>query len=305
MMLAAGIPLLSWRSSHRDRFRDAAHGLFDHPGVCVVDELLSMMIGPAVGSIGGLFTSVATERNDSKVSDPIAAIENITSTWKKPCVLAGAHRCPVVVGGSSVPVIAFQTMALGMDHSSHRRRFAAPSPLLPAVLIALCIVRLCRKARSARPRTPKPEGRWVMDRRCSAPPGHGLQKLTVNLEHLIVRSFGDAVGTKSASRHRSDQPRMATNQPISGPWAGAAAPAFVTVDATTQTVVTTAPAISNVVDACIVTELATTGRAVVRVTPWHADRQPSDAGHGQPAARGQPTPRPTRKSPDQPRRTTT
>ncbi len=169
-----------------------------------------------------------------------------------------------------VPVMVFQTMALGMILSVIAVAFAALT-LLPAVLVAMGDKVLVTRGK----KDPDivAEGRWakwtgVALRR----PGMVLAVGLVLLGALIVPGLRHEAGHARRPRRRrgSHQPRRLRHgrrrlRP------GAAGPAFVTVDAAdAQTVVAVATATPNVVDARVVAAPADTGRVVVRVTPGTA-----------------------------------
>ena len=166
-----------------------------------------------------------------------------------------------------VPVMVFQTMALGMILSVVAVALAALT-LLPAVLVAMGDKVLV--SRGKKDPDIVAEGRWakwtgVALRR----PGLVLTIGLVLLGALIVPSFGMKLGMPGArvvEEGRTSRDGYELLVDSFGP--GAAAPAFVTVDtANAQTVIDTALATTNVVDARIVTQPAPTGRVVVRVIP--------------------------------------
>jgi RND superfamily putative drug exporter len=166
-----------------------------------------------------------------------------------------------------VPVMVFQTMALGMIISVIAVALAALT-LLPAVLVAMGDKVLV--ARDKKDPDIVAEGRWAKwTSNALRRPGRTLAIGLILLGALIVPSFGMKLGMPGArvvdeGRTSRDGYDMVVES--FGP--GAAGPAYVTVDAAdAQQVIDIATGTKNVVDARIVTPPASTGRVVVRVTP--------------------------------------
>ena len=273
-MLAAGIPLLLAIAGIATGFA-TLHMVSWITPVSVWSMNFSMMIGLAVGIDYSLFIVSRYREERLEGKDPIAAIENTMSTSGKAVFLSALTVVLSLSAVFLVPVTVFQTMALGMIISVIAVALAALT-LLPAVLIAMGDKVLVSQGQKD-PDT-EAEGRWakwtgVALRR----PGMVLAVGLVLLGALIVPSFGMKLGMPGARVVDTGRTsRDGYEQLIKDFGPGAAAPAFVTVDAKdAQTVVTTATAISNVVDVRIVTELATTGRVVVRVTPGTAIDNPA------------------------------
>lgn len=265
-MIAAGIPLLLAIAGIATGFA-ALHVLSWVSPMSVWSMNFSMMIGLAVGIDYSLFivSRYREERVEGKTD--IAAIENAMSTSGKAVFLSALTVVLSLSAVFLVPVMVFQTMALGMILSVVAVALAALT-LLPAVLVAMGDKVLV--SRGQKDPDIVAEGRWarwtgVALRR----PGMVLTIGLVLLGALIVPSFGMKLGMPGArvvdtGRTSRDGYEMLVSS--FGP--GAAAPAFVTVEAANaQQVIDTAVATPNVVDARIVTAPASTGRVVVRVIP--------------------------------------
>ncbi len=265
-MIAAGIPLLLAIVGIATGFA-ALHMMSWISPMSVWSMNFSMMIGLAVGIDYSLFivSRYREERVDGK--DAIEAIENAMSTSGKAVFLSALTVVLSLSAVFLVPVMVFQTMALGMILSVIAVALAALT-LLPAVLVAMG-----DKVLVARGETDPDivaEGRWarwtgVALRR----PAMVLTIGLVLLGALIVPAFGMKLGMPGArvvdeGRTSRDGYEMLVES--FGP--GAAAPAFVTVDAAdAQQVIDSARATDNIVDARVVTPAASTGRVVVRVIP--------------------------------------
>ncbi len=265
-MIAAGIPLLLAIAGIATGFA-TLHMLSWVSPISVWSMNFSMMIGLAVGIDYSLFivSRYREERVEGKTA--IAAIENTMSTSGKAVFLSALTVVLSLSAVFLVPVMVFQTMALGMILSVIAVALAALT-LLPAVLVAMGDKVLVSRGR----KDPDivAEGRWarwtgVALRR----PGLVLAIGLVLLGALIVPSFGMKLGMPGArvvDEGRTSRDGYELLVGAFGP--GAAAPAFVTVDAAdAQQVIDEATATSNVVDARIVTPPAGTGRVVVRVIP--------------------------------------
>ena len=265
-MIAAGIPLLLAIAGIATGFA-ALHMLSWVSPMSVWSMNFSMMIGLAVGIDYSLFIVSRYREERVEGKDAIKAIENAMSTSGKAVFLSALTVVLSLSAVFLVPVMVFQTMALGMILSVIAVALAALT-LLPAVLIAMGDKVLVSRGRNDPDIVA--EGRWakwtgVALRR----PGLVLATGLVLLGALIVPAFGMKLGMPGAGvveegRTSRDGYEMLVD--AFGP--GAAAPAFVTVDAAdAQRVIETSLSTANVVDARIVTEAAPTGRVVVRVIP--------------------------------------
>jgi len=273
-MLAAGIPLVLAIAGIATGFA-TLHMLSWITPVSVWSMNFSMMIGLAVGIDYSLFIVSRYREERLEGKDPIAAIENTMSTSGKAVFLSALTVVLSLSAVFLVPVMVFQTMALGMIISVIAVALAALT-LLPAVLIAMGDKVLV--ARGKKDPDIEAEGRWarwtgVALRR----PGMVLAIGLVLLGALIIPSFGMKLGMPGA--RVVDEGRTSRDgyeQLIADFGPGAAAPAFVTVNTDdAQAVIATATGVANVVDARIVTEMATTGRVVVRVIPGTAIDDPA------------------------------
>ena len=265
-MLAAGIPLLLAIAGIATGFA-SLHMISWISPMSVWSMNFSMMIGLAVGIDYSLFivSRYREERVEGKTA--LAAIENTMSTSGKAVFLSALTVVLSLSAVFLVPVMVFQTMALGMILSVIAVALAALT-LLPAVLVAMGD----RVLVSRHKKDPDivAESRWakwtgVALRR----PGMVLAIGLAVLGALIVPSFGMKLGMPGAGvvdTGRTSRDGYETLVASFGP--GAAAPAFITVNAAdAQTVIDTAKATTNVVDARIVAEPAASGRVVVRVIP--------------------------------------
>jgi RND superfamily putative drug exporter len=268
-LLAAGIPLILAITGIAVGFA-LLHVLSWVTPMSVWSMNFSMMIGLAVGIDYSLFIVSRYREERAEGKDAIKAIENAMSTSGKAVFLSALTVVLSLSAVFLVPVMVFQTMALGMILSVIAVAFAALT-LLPAVLVAMGDRVLI--ARGKKNPDINAEGRWakwtgVALRR----PGMVLATGLVLLGALIVPAFGMKLGMPGATvvdtGHTS---RDGYDMLVESFGPGAAAPAYVTVDAADSTrVVLIALATPNVVDARVVTPAAQTGRVVVRVTPGTA-----------------------------------
>jgi RND superfamily putative drug exporter len=265
-LIAAGIPLLLAIAGIATGFA-ALHMLSWITPMSVWSMNFSMMIGLAVGIDYSLFIVSRYREERVEGKDAITAIENAMSTSGKAVFLSALTVVLSLSAVFLVPVMVFQTMALGMILSVIAVALAALT-LLPAVLVALGDKVLVTRGK-ADPDIVA-EGRWarwtgVALRR----PGTVLAIGLVLLGALIIPAFGMQLGMPGArvvEEGRTSRDGYELLVEAFGP--GAAAPAFVTVDAAdAQRVIDTALATDGVVDARIVTQPAATGRVVVRVIP--------------------------------------
>ena len=273
-MLAAGIPLLLAIAGIATGFA-SLHMLSWIAPISVWSMNFSMMIGLAVGIDYSLFIVSRYREERLEGKDPIAAIESTMSTSGKAVFLSALTVVLSLSAVFLVPVMVFQTMALGMIISVIAVALAALT-LLPAVLISMGDKVLI--SRDKKDPDIEAESRWakwtgVALRR----PGIVLTIGLVVLGALVVPSFGMKLGMPGArvvdTGHTS---RDGYEQLIKDFGPGAAAPAFITVDSEgAPTVLAAAISTANVVDARIVAQPAATGRVVVRVIPGTAIDQPA------------------------------
>ena len=265
-MLAAGVPLMLAIAGIATGFA-SLHMLSWISPISVWSMNFSMMIGLAVGIDYSLFIVSRYREERVEGKDAIKAIENAMSTSGKAVFLSALTVVLSLSAVFLVPVMVFQTMALGMIISVIAVALAALT-LLPAVLVAMGDKVLVTRGK----KDPDivAEGRWakwtgVALRR----PGMVLTIGLVLLGSLIVPSFGMKLGMPGArvvDQGRTSRDGYDMVVQSFGP--GAAGPAYITVAAAdAQKVIDIATALPNVVDARIVAPPASTGRVVVRVTP--------------------------------------
>ncbi len=265
-MLAAGVPLMLAIAGIATGFA-SLHMLSWISPISVWSMNFSMMIGLAVGIDYSLFIVSRYREERVEGKDAIKAIENAMSTSGKAVFLSALTVVLSLSAVFLVPVMVFQTMALGMIISVIAVALAALT-LLPAVLVAMGDKVLVTRGK----KDPDivAEGRWakwtgVALRR----PGMVLTIGLVLLGALIVPSFGMKLGMPGArvvDQGRTSRDGYDMVVQSFGP--GAAGPAYITVAAAdAQKVIDIATALPNVVDARIVAPPASTGRVVVRVTP--------------------------------------
>ena len=265
-MLAAGVPLMLAIAGIATGFA-SLHMLSWISPISVWSMNFSMMIGLAVGIDYSLFIVSRYREERVEGKDAIKAIENAMSTSGKAVFLSALTVVLSLSAVFLVPVMVFQTMALGMIISVIAVALAALT-LLPAVLVAMGDKVLVTRGK----KDPDivAEGRWakwtgVALRR----PGMVLTIGLVLLGALIVPSFGMKLGMPGArvvDQGRSSRDGYDMVVQSFGP--GAAGPAYITVAAAdAQKVIDIAKATPNVVDARVVAPPAATGRVVVRVTP--------------------------------------
>ncbi len=265
-LIAAGIPLILALAGIATGFA-SLHMLSWISPISVWSMNFSMMIGLAVGIDYSLFIVSRYREERVEGKDAIKAIENAMSTSGKAVFLSALTVVLSLAAVFLVPVMVFQTMALGMIISVIAVALAALT-LLPAVLVAMGDKVLV--ARGEKDPDIVAEGRWakwtgVALRR----PGRTLAAGLILLGALIVPAFGMELGMPGArvvdpGRTSRDGYDMVVES--FGP--GAAGPAYVTVAATdAQAVIDIAATTPNVVDARIVAPPSATGRVIVRVTP--------------------------------------
>jgi RND superfamily putative drug exporter len=265
-LLAAGIPLILAIAGIATGFA-SLHLLSLISPISVWSMNFSMMIGLAVGIDYSLFIVSRYREERVEGKDAIKAIENAMSTSGKAVFLSALTVVLSLAAVFLVPVMVFQTMALGMIISVVAVALAALT-LLPAVLVAMGDKVLV--TRGHKDPDIVAEGRWARWTGAALRrPGRTLTIGLVVLSALVVPAFGMKLGMPGARvvdpGHTS---RDGYDMVVESFGPGAAGPAYVTVDAAdAQRVVDIAMATDNVVDARVVTAPAATGRVVVRVVP--------------------------------------
>lgn len=275
-LLAAGIPLILAVAGIAVGFA-ALHLLTFAAPMSVWAMNFSMMIGLAVGIDYSLFIVSRYREERAEGKDAIAAIENAMSTSGKAVFLSALTVVLSLAAVFVVPVMVFQTMALGMILSVVTVALAALT-LLPAVLVAMgdkvLVTRHHKKLEHAEDDPDvAAEGRWARWTGVALKrPGMILTLGLVLLGALIIPAFTMKLGMPGATvvdTGYTSRDGYDTLVEAFGP--GAAAPAYVTVDAAqAEQVVTIATQVPNVVDARVVAEPSADGRVVVRITPGTA-----------------------------------
>ncbi len=247
-MIAAGIPLILAIAGIAVGFA-SLHMLSWISPMSVWSMNFSMMIGLAVGIDYSLFivSRYREEREEGK--DAMAAIENAISTSGKAVFLSALTVVLSLSAVFLVPVMVFQTMALGMIISVIAVALAALT-LLPAVLIAMGDKVLV--TRGKKDPDIEAEGRWARwTSNALKRPGIVLATGVVLLGALAAPAFGMRLGMPGArvvdeGRTSRDGYEMLIES--FGP--GSAGPVYVTVAAAdSQAVIDSALEVDNVVDA--------------------------------------------------------
>lgn len=265
-MIAAGIPLILAIAGIAVGFA-SLHMLSWITPISVWSMNFSMMIGLAVGIDYSLFIVSRYREERVEGKDAISAIENTLSTSGKAVFLSALTVVLSLAAVFLVPVMVFQTMALGMIISVVAVALAALT-LLPAVLIAMGDKVLV--ARGKKDQDIEAEGRWAKwTGTALRHPGKVLTTGVLLLGALVVPAFGMKLGMPGArvvDEGRTSRDGYELMIEAFGP--GAAAPAFITVDAKdANATVNAAKEVTNVVDARVVAGPASTGRVVVRAIP--------------------------------------
>ena len=279
-MIAAGIPLLLAIAGIAVGFA-SLHMLSWISPISVWSMNFSMMIGLAVGIDYSLFIVSRYREERAEGKDAVEAIENTMSTSGKAVFLSALTVVLSLAAVFLVPVMVFQTMALGMILSVIAVAISALT-LLPAVLVAMGDkVLVSRKTKNP---DIDAESRWVRWTSTSLrKPGRVLVIGLVLLGSLIVPAFGMKLGMPGArvvDEGRTSRDGYEILVASFGP--GAAAPAFVTVEQSqADSVLKTALGVENVVDARVVSAAAESGRLVIRVIPGTAidDSKTADMVH--------------------------
>ena len=265
-LLAAGIPLILAIAGIATGFA-SLHLLSVLSPISVWSMNFSMMIGLAVGIDYSLFIVSRYREERVEGKDAVRAIENAMSTSGKAVFLSALTVVLSLAAVFLVPVMVFQTMALGMIISVIAVALAALT-LLPAVLVAMGDKVLI--ARSKKDPDIVAEGRWARWTGAALRrPGRTLTIGLVILGALALPAFGMKLGMPGA---RVVDPgytsRDGYDMVVASFGPGAAGPAYLTVDAAdAQQAIAIALATDNVVDARVVTPPAESGRVVVRVVP--------------------------------------
>jgi RND superfamily putative drug exporter len=265
-MIAAGLPLLLALAGIAVGFA-VLHLLSWITPMSVWSMNFSMMIGLAVGIDYSLFIVSRYREERAEGKDALVAIENSMSTAGKAVFLSALTVVLSLAAVFLVPVMVFRSMALGMILSVVAVALAALT-LLPAVLVALGDKVLV--TRGKKDPDVVAESRWARwTGTALSRPGAVLALGLVLLGLLVLPAFGMHLGMPGArvvDRGRSSRDGYELVVAHFGP--GAAGPAFITVPtADAARVLTVAAADPNVADARVVTQPASTGRVVVRVTP--------------------------------------
>ena len=265
-LVAAGIPLLLAIVGIAIGFA-LLHMLSWISPISVWSMNFSMMIGLAVGIDYSLFIVSRYREERIEGKDAIEAIENTMSTSGKAVFLSALTVVLSLAAVFLVPVMVFQTMALGMILSVIAVAASALT-LLPAVLVAMGDRVLV--SRSKKNPDIDAESRWVRWTSNSLRrPRRVLVLGVILLGVLVIPAFGMKIGMPGArvvDEGRTSRDGYEMLIAAFGP--GAAAPAFITTDAKdADAVVAASLGVDNVVDARVVAEPAQTGRLVIRVIP--------------------------------------
>ena len=216
---------------HRDRLRAHCTCSSWISPISVWSMNFSMMIGLAVGIDYSLFIVCRYREERVEGKDAIKAIENAMSTSGKAVFLSALTVVLSLSAVFLVPVMVFQTMALGMIISVIAVALAALT-LLPAVLVAMGDKVLV--SRGKKDPDIVAEGRWAKWT------GVALRRPGIVLTIGLVRArCADRPGVRHEAGHARRPRRRSRVTPAAtattwsstsfGP--GAAGPAYVTVDA--------------------------------------------------------------------------
>jgi RND superfamily putative drug exporter len=275
--IAAGLPLVLALAGIAAGYA-SLHLLTAVTPLSVWSMNFSMMIGLAVGIDYSLFivSRYREEREDGKNAED--AIAGTLSTAGKAVFLSALTVVLSLAAVFVVPVMVFRSMALGMILSVIAVSVASLT-LLPAILVALGDRVLVKKGEDDPDRAA--EGRWARWT------GVALRRPAITLVLGLTLLLGLAApavgmrlgmpGARVVDTGQSSRDGYDTVTAAFGP--GAAAPLFVTVPAAdAERVVSAATADAGVAAAQIVSEPASSGRLVVRITPTTAvdDQATSD-----------------------------
>ena len=274
---AAGLPLILAVAGIAVGFA-GLHLATSFTALSVWSMNFSMMIGLAVGIDYALFivSRYREEREDGK--DPVEAMGSTLDTAGKAVFLSALTVVLSLAAVFLVPVMVFRAMAFGMIFSVAAVATASLT-LLPAVLVSLGDRVLV--AKTADDPDCAAEGRWTRwtagaMKRPAVTLAAGLGVLLLLASPAIGMRLG-MPGARVVDEGRSSRDGYEMLVSAFGP--GAAAPLFVTVDATqANTVVATAKRDAGVVDARIVAPTSrTSARTVVRIVPATAVDDPATA----------------------------
>lgn len=265
-LLAAGIPLILALAGIAVGFASLHLLTFVSP-MSVWSMNFSMMIGLAVGIDYSLFIVSRYREERAEGRTAVTAIENTMSTAGKAVFLSALTVVLSLSAVFLVPVMVFQTMALGMILSVIAVAVASIT-LLPSVLVAMGDRVLV--AKGDKDPDVEAEGRWARWTGAALRrPGRVLALGLVLLGALAAPAFGMRLGMPGArvvDEGRSSRDGYETLVSAFGP--GAAAPAFITVDEyQADAVLEAAKSIENVVDTRVVTAPSARDRIVIRVIP--------------------------------------
>ena len=265
-VVAAGLPLLLAIGGIAVAFA-ALHLLTGMTPVSVWSMNFSMMIGLAVGIDYSLFivSRYREEREDGW--DTATALGNTLATAGKAVFLSALTVVLSLAAVFLVPIMVFRSMALGMILAVIATAVASLT-LLPAALAALGDRVLVTRGKTDPDRAA--EGRWqrwtgAALRRPGRALALGLGVLFLLAAPAVTMDLG-MPGARVVDEGRSSRDGYDLLVESFGP--GAAAPIFITTPAgSAAQVAEVAAREPGVVDARIVTEPASSGRTVVRVTP--------------------------------------
>ena len=269
--LAAGLPLILAVAGIATGFA-SLHLLGLQMPLSVWSMNFSMMIGLAVGIDYSLFIVSRYREERAEGANIYDGIANTLGTAGKAVFLSALTVVFSLAAVFVVPVMVFRSMALGMILSVVAVAFASLT-LLPAILVALGD-RVLHTRKSKRPHHEEDpdiaaETRWakltgVALRRPALTLGVGVLLLGALAAPAIGMKLG-MPGPRVVDEGRTSRDGYETLVAAYGE--GAAAPAFITVDAPeAEAVVAAAQQVPGVLDARVVTAPADTGRVVVRVT---------------------------------------
>lgn len=276
-LLAAGIPLILALAGIAVGFASLHLLTFVSP-MSVWSMNFSMMIGLAVGIDYSLFIVSRYREERAEGRTATTAIENTMSTAGKAVFLSALTVVLSLSAVFLVPVMVFQTMALGMILSVVAVAVASIT-LLPAVLVAMGDRVLIAKGQTDP--DVEAEGRWARWTGVALRhPGRVLALGLILLGTLAAPAFGMRLGMPGArvvDEGRSSRDGYETLVSAFGP--GAAAPAFITVgESEANSALSATASVDNVVDARIVTAPSERDRIVIRAIPGTPidDRATSD-----------------------------
>lgn len=268
---AAGLPLLLAVAGIAVGFA-SLHLLGTAMPLSVWAMNFSMMIGLAVGIDYSLFIVSRYREERAEGADAIDGVSNTLGTAGKAVFLSALTVVFSLAAVFVVPVMVFRAMALGMILSVIAVAVASLT-LLPAVLVAAGD-RVLHTRKSKHPHHEEDpdiaaEGRWARVTAIALrKPAFTLAIGVVLLGSLAAPAIGMKLGMpgpRVVDEGRTSRDGYETMAAAYGE--GAAAPAFITVDAAeAESVVAASSSVAGVVDARIVSEPAASGRLVVRVT---------------------------------------